>query len=128
MKKSVTALSIIFCGIIIFFSLFGERLYYSTKPKVVIDRPLRINDAVLLPEEAVVFEPDGSYIFTVEGSVGFSAEILTVTKVRLTSCEPDETGYLGEGYFAVKAEGYNGAPTVVRTSKKLRDGQRVIEE
>ena len=49
MKKAVPVLSILFCAIILFFSFFGEKLYYSTKPQVELDRPLRVNDMVLLP-------------------------------------------------------------------------------
>ena len=127
MKKAITAISIIFCVIIIFFSFFGEKLYYSTKPKVELDRPLRINDLILLPESAIFSEADGDYIFTVESEEGFSTEILTVTKVRLTRCEPDETGYFGDGYVMVEAEDYSNAPTVIRASKPLKDGQRVTE-
>ena len=128
MKKAVTAASVIFCAMIIFFTFFGEKLYYSTKPKVELERPLRMNDMILLPESAIFSEPDGNYIFTVESEEGFSAEILTVTKLRLTRCEPDESGYFGDGYVTVEAEGYSSAPTVVYSSKPLKDGQRVIEE
>ena len=128
MKKAVTAASVIFCAMIIFFTFFGEKLYYSTKPKVELERPLRMNDMILLPESAIFSEPDGDYIFTVESEKGFSAEILTVTKLRLIRCEPDESGYFGDGYVAVEAEGYSSAPTVVYSSKPLKDGQRVIEE
>lgn len=127
MRRIVTIVSLIFCGIIVFFSIMGENLYYSTKPKVEIERPTRVNGMILLPETAVFHEADGDYIFTVESEQGFSTEILTVTKIRLTSCEPDETGYFGDGYVFVEAEGYSNAPTVVWASDELHDGQRVIE-
>lgn len=127
MKKAVTVLSIIFCGIILFFSVMGERLYYSTKPKVEIDRPIRINEMILLPETAVFHEPDGDYIFAVDSEQGFSTEILTVTKIRLSRCEPDETGYFGEGYVIVESEEYSNSPTVIWASEELKDGQRVTE-
>ena len=108
MKKLVTAASVVFCAIIIFFSFFGEKLYYSTKPQVELDRPLRVND-------------------TVESEQGFSAEILTVTRIPLTRCEPDETGYFGDGYVLIEAEGYSSEPTVIWASEALEDGQRVVE-
>lgn len=127
MKKVVTIVSVIFCAVILFFSFMGEKLYYSTKPRVEIERPIRVNDKVILPETAVFHEADGDYIFTVEGEQGFSAEILTVTKIRLTSCQPDDMGYFGEGYVLVEAEEYHNAPTVVWSSENLRDGQRVTE-
>ena len=31
---TLTAISIAFCAVILFFTFFGERLYYDTKPKV----------------------------------------------------------------------------------------------
>lgn len=127
MKRIVTIVSLIFCGIIVFFSIMGENLYYSTKPKVEIERPTRVNGMILLPETAVFHEADGDYIFTVESEQGFSTEILTVTKIRLSCYEPDETGYFGEGYVFVEAEEYSNAPTVVWASEGLRDGQRVTE-
>ena len=128
MKKLVTAASIVFCAIILFFSFFGEKLYYSTKPQVELDRPLRVNDMVLLPEGAVFHEADGDCIYTVESEQGFSTEILTVTRIPLTRCEPDETGYFGDGYVLVEAEGYSSAPTVIWASEALEDGQRVVEK
>ena len=127
MKKLVTAASVVFCAIIIFFSFFGEKLYYSTKPQVELDRPLRVNDMVLLPEGAVFHEPDGDCIYTVGSEQGFSTEILTVTRIRLIRCEPDETGYFGDGYVLIEAEGYSSEPTVIWASEALEDGQRVVE-
>lgn len=128
MKRIVTIVSLIFCAIILFFSFMGEKLYYSTKPNVEVERPIRVNGMVLLPETAIFHEDDGDYIFTVENEQGFSTEILTVTKVRLTSCQPDDMGYSGEGYVAVEAEGYQSAPTVVWASEGLEDGEKVVEK
>lgn len=128
MKRIVTIVSLIFCAIILFFSFMGEKLYYSTKPNVEVERPIRVNGMVLLPETAIFHEDDGDYIFTVESEQGFSTEILTVTKVRLTSCHPDDMGYFGEGYTAVEAEGYQSAPTVVWASEGLEDGEKVVEK
>lgn len=128
MKRIVTIVSLIFCAIILFFSFMGEKLYYSTKPNVEVERPIRVNGMVLLPETAIFHEADGDYIFTVESEQGFSTEILTVTKVRLTSCQPDDMGYFGEGYVAVEAEGYQSAPTVIWASEGLEDGEKVVEK
>lgn len=128
MKRIVTIVSLIFCAIILFFSVKGEDLYYSTKPKVEIERPIRVNGSIILPDTAVFHEADGDYIFTVESEQGFSTEILTVTKIRLTSCEPDDMGYFGEGYVLVEAENYQNAPTVIWSSEGLRDGQRVTDK
>ena len=128
MKRIVTIVSLIFCAIILFFSFMGEKLYYSTKPNVEVERPIRVNGMVLLPETAIFHEDNGDYIFTVESEQGFSTEILTVTKVRLTSCQPDDMGYFGEGYVAVEAEGYQSAPTVVWASEGLEDGEKVVEK
>ncbi len=128
MKKIVTVVSLIFCGIIVFFSVMGEKLYYSTKPEVEVERPMRVNGMVLLPESAVFHQADGDYIFTVESEQGFSTEILTVTKIPLISCKPDETGYFGDEYVSVEAEGYQNAPTVVWASREPKDGEKVVEK
>ncbi len=127
MKRVVTVLAAFFCGIIVFFTFFGEKLFYSTKPHVEIARPQRINDLIILPETAVFHDADGDYIFTITAEEGFSAQLLTATKVRLTRCVPDETGYFGVGYVSVAAEGYSGALTVVRANSEPRDGERVVE-
>ncbi len=128
MRKAVIVFALIFCAIILFFSFMGENLYYSTKPKVEVDRPIWVNGSIILPETAVFHEDDGDYIFTVESEQGFSAELLTVTKIPLISCVPDEMGFFGEGYVLVEAEGYQNAPTVVWASEELKDGERVVEE
>lgn len=128
MKKIVTALALVFCAVIAFFTIFGERLYYSTKPVVEIDRPVRVDDMLLLPETAVFHEPDGDYIFAVESYQGFSTEIMTVTKIRLTHCEADEIGYMGDGYVLAQSEEYQRTPIVVRSSGSLKDGQMVTTE
>lgn len=128
MRRAVTVVSLIFCAIILFFSFMGEKLYYSTKPEVEVERPIRVNGCIILPDTAVFHEADGDYIFTVGSVQGFSVEILTVTKIRLTSCKPDDMGYFGEGYVLVEAEEYQNAPTVVWASEGLKDGERVVEE
>ncbi len=128
MKIIVTVISLIFCAIILFFSFMGENLYYSTKPEVEIERPMRVNGLVLLPETAVFHGEDGDYIFTVESMQGFSTEIMTVTKIPLISCVPDETGYFGDEYVAVEADGYQNTPTVVWASEEPTDGGRVVEK
>ena len=105
----------------------GERLFYSTKPTVEIDRPIRIGDRVFLPKTAVFKEEDGEYIYTVTVRQGFSAELLTVTRVRLLSSMEDDTGYLGEDYMIVEAEGYTNSPTVISSSRPLKDRDMVVE-
>lgn len=127
MKKLVSVLSILFLAAIVFFTLMGERLFYSTKPTVEIDRPIRIGDRVFLPKTAVFKEEDGEYIYTVTVRQGFSAELLSVTRVRLLSSMEDDTGYLGEDYMIVEAEGYTNSPTVISSSRPLKDGDMVVE-
>lgn len=127
MKKAVTLLALLFCGVIVFFSLMGEKLYYTTKPTVELERPVRVNDMVLLPESAIFHDDDGNYIFTITAETGFSTEILTVTKRPLISCQPDEIGWLGEGYVFVEAEDYRNELTVFKASEPLKDGMKVVE-
>ncbi len=126
MKKAVTVLSIIFSAVIVFFSIFGERLYYSTKPKVELERPLRIDGALLAPESAVFHDAGGSCIVCVESEQGFSVEILTTRKIRLAWVRPDSTGYY-EGYVLVQPQTDPTGPIVINSTRPLRGGQRVVE-
>lgn len=126
MKKVVLCLSIAFCLVIIFFTFFGESLYYSTNPAVELDRSFRVNDEMYLPEGAVFIEADGAYVYTVESQMGFSTEILTVTRHKLISYSYDESGYFNNYVIIVPEESINGL-FVVSTNKPLSDGMRVVE-
>lgn len=127
MKKVVLGLSIAFCLVIVFFTFFGESLYYSTNPEVELDYSFRVNEDMYLPKGAVFEEADGAYIYTVESQPGFSAEILTVVRHKLVSYSPDGTGYF-DGYVIVVPEERINGQFVVSSTEPLSDGMRVVEK
>lgn len=127
MKKAVLCLTVVFCLTILFFTFFGESLYYSTKPEVELERmTMDFNGSMYLPESAVFEEADGAYVYTVDSKEGFSTEILTVTRHRLIEYSPDETGYF-DGYVRIIPEEDVRGVFVVSSTKPLCDGARVVE-
>ena len=127
MKKAVVCLMAAFSLIIVFFTFFGESLYYSTKPEVELERmTMDFNGSMYLPESAVFEEADGAYVYTVDGERGFSTEILTVTRHKLKEYYPDETGYF-DGYVRIVPEEDVRGTFVVSSTKPLCDGARVVE-
>ena len=116
-----------FSFVIVFFTLFGECLYYSTKPEVELERmTMDFNGSMYLPESAVFEEADGAYVYTVDGENGFSTEILTVTRHKLIEYYPDDTGYFDGYVVVVPAEDIWGV-FVVSSTKPLYDGARVVD-
>lgn len=126
MKKAITVISVVFCGIIVFFSFMGERLYYLSKPKVVIDRPVKVDGELLVPRSAIIHDAGGYCIISVDVEKGFSTDILTARKIRLVSLRPYDNGYFGDDY-AVIAPGYSNGPIVISSSESIRGGQKVVE-
>lgn len=127
MKKAVLCLMAVFSLMIIFFTFFGENLYYSTKPEVELERmTMDFNGCMYLPESAVFEEADGAYIYTIDSEKGFSTEILTVTRHKLIEYYPDDTGYF-DGYVNVIPEEDVRGVFVISSTKPLRDGARVVE-
>ena len=127
MKIVVLCLTAFFCLTIIFFTFFGERLYYSTKPEVELERmTMDFNGSMYLPESAVFEEADGAYVYTVDSENGFSTEILTVTRHKLIEYYPDETGYF-DGYVAIVPEEDVRGVFVVSSTKPLHNGARVVD-
>ena len=117
---------LVFCLTILFFTFFGESLYYSTKPKVELDRAVGFGDGLYLPEGAVFEEPDGAYVYTADSENGFSTEILTVTRHKLIEYYPDDTGYF-DGYVKIVPEEDVRGVFVVSSTKPLRDGAMVVD-
>ena len=116
----------VFSLTIIFFTFFGESIYYSTKPEVELERATQMNDGIYLPESAIFEESDGAYVYTVDSENGFSTEILTVTRHKLIEYYPDDTGYF-EGYFKIVPEEDVRGVFVVSSTKPLYDGARVVD-
>ena len=126
MKKVVLCLMAFFCLTIIFFTAFGESLYYSTKPEVELEWAIQMNDGIYLPESAVFEEADGAYIYTLDSENGFSTEILTVTRHKVIEYLPDDTGYFA-GYVKIIPEEDVRGVFVVSSTKPLHDGARVVD-
>lgn len=127
MKKVVLCLSAVFSLTIIFFTFFGESLYYSTKPEIECERmTMDFNGKIYLPESAVFDESDGAYVYTVDSERGFSTDILTVTRHKLTEYHPDDTGYF-DGYVVIVPEEDIRGTFVVSSTKPLYDGARVVD-
>lgn len=126
MKKVVVCLMVAFSLVVVFFTFFGESLYYSTKPEVELDRAFGMNDGQYLPESAVFEEADGAYVYTLDSENGFSTEILTVARHKLIEYYPDDTGYF-DGYVVIVPEEDVRGAFVVYSSKPLHDGARVVD-
>ena len=127
MKKVILCLSAVFALTIIFFTFFGESLYYSTKAEVECERmTMDFNGMMYLPESAVFEEADGAYVYTVDSERGFSTEILTVTRHKLIEYRPDETGYF-DGYVVIVPEEDVRGVFVVSSTKPLCDGAKVVD-
>lgn len=126
MKKAVLFLMVVFALMIIFFTFFGESLYYSTKPEVELEHATQLDSGIYLPESAVFEEADGAYVYTVDGKEGFSTEILSVTRHKLIEYAPDDTGYF-DGYVKVIPEEDVRGVFVVSSTKPLYDGARVVD-
>ena len=126
MKKVVLCLTAVFALTIIFFTFFGESLYYSTKPEVELERATQLDSGIYLPESAVFEEADGAYVYTIDSEDGFSTEILTVTRHKLIEYYPDDMGYF-EGYVRIVPEEDLWGIFVVSSTKPLCDGARVVD-
>lgn len=123
MKKAVSIMIILFSAVIVFFSFFGERLYYLTKPKAVTYRVQNIwtdengNMKLLIPKECV---KEGGFVYVVTQTGGFSLTINTVSKK-----EVDITDSGSDGYVIVNKGLSLGDMLVVDASEELRDGDRI---
>lgn len=127
MKKAVLGLSILFCLVIVFFTFFGESLYYLTNPCVELDRSFRVNEEMYLPEGAIFEEDDGIFVYTAESQIGFSTEIITVTRHKVLTYSHDDSGYF-DGYVKITLEERVNGIFVVSSSEPLKEGMRVVEK
>lgn len=123
MKKVVSIMMILFSAVIVFFSFFGERLYYLTKPDAVIYRVQSIwtdengDMKLLIPKECV---KESGYVYVVTQTGGFSLTINTVSKKAV-----DITDSRNDGYVIVNKGLSLGDMLVVEVSEELRDGDRI---
>lgn len=122
MKKAVTVLMIIFCVIILFFTFFGETLFYKCKPQVestgaVYTVSLSGSDRYMpVPTECLA---DGKYVYVINLTPGFSADIAYVERREIVFDELDKA------YIAVTDGIRNGERLVLKTDRPIKDGDKV---
>lgn len=123
MKKVVAVMMILFCAVIVFFSFFGERLYYLTKPDAVIYRVQSIwtdengDMKLLIPKECV---KESGYVYVVTQTGGFSLTINTVSRREVDIADAERGDY-----FIVNKGLSLGDMLVMESSEELRDGDRI---
>lgn len=122
MKRIITIIMALFCAVILFFTFFGETIFYDAKPQVTVHSvySMHLEDgssAPMIPKECLV---DGKYIYVVSFTQGFSALICTVEMREVVTQEYDDL-YL----FVVKGYLRNGEKVVSSTDRELSDGDKV---
>ena len=127
MRKAAIVFSALFWLIIIFFTFFGSTLYDITKPSVYAEFPTEMNGRLYLPKSAIFEENGGFYVYALSAETGFSREIYSVTRHAVSDIQPDDTGYFS-GYVRVETYDRVGGAVVMKLTKPLYDGERVIRE
>ncbi len=116
MKKIVLAITILFWGIIIFFSIYGETLFVESVPKVTINGVYSVmsedGTTTKLVQKSGVFE--GKYVYTVNEMMGFSTTLRYLQRHEVEVAEYDEHSYIlvsgGEGIRRYINSIENGEP------------------
>ena len=120
MKRIVTILMLVFCAIILFFTLFGETLFYEAKPQVTTHTTYTImtetGEYKTIPKECLV---DNGYVYVITYTQGFSAEITSVEKREIVFTELDENN------IAVTEGLRNGERLVLTTDRSIENGDKV---
>ena len=124
MKKTVTVIMILFSAVIVFFSVYGEALYYSTKPDVTVYRAQNVwtdengKIKLIIPKSCIV---DGEYVYTISQTQGFSLIISTLCKkeIEVSEYEPNELMVIVENGLEM------GTLIVLDAEGDLSDGIRV---
>ena len=123
MKNTVAVIMILFSAVIVFFSVYGEALYYSTKPDVTVYRVQNVwtdeNGVMkpIIPKECVY---EGVYVYVVTQTSGFSLTINTVSKKEVEIADADTDDYI------IVDNGLSlGEVIVAKMSEELQDGDRV---
>lgn len=127
MKRAATAVFALFWAAMIFFTAFGDRLYYAFKPRVKVDEVISFDGGAYLPKSAVFEEADGDYVYALKSEAGFSRVIYTVIREKIIGYSPDDSGYF-DGWVKIEAEGGLRGVFVISSSKPLFDGAKVIWE
>lgn len=123
MKKTVAVMTTLFSAIIIFFSVYGETLYYATKPDVAVYRVQNVwtdeNGVMkpMIPKECLY---ESEYVYIVTQTSGFSLTINTISKKEVYITDADT-----EDYVIVDRGLSYGDMIVLKSSEELRDGDRI---
>lgn len=120
MKKVVTIVMALFCAVILFFTFFGETLFYKAKPQVTIAYTYTVmaEDGEYKPLPAECVTSDGC-VYVVNLTSGFSAQIATAEKREIAYWQLDDET------VAVTFGLRNGEKIVVSSDRAFSDGDRV---
>lgn len=124
MKKRLhLGILLLFGGMIIFFTLFGHKLHYSTKAKVELITPTTYIDGdemfLGIPKSACI---DGKcYVVVPEAAFN-----LTLYKVVETAVELEEPSGVYDRYYKVVSGLGARDQIVLKSDRKLKDGDYVI--
>lgn len=124
MRKIITAVMLLFTAVIVFFTFYGEKLYYATKPQVTLSDIETAWGELYLPESAVYEENDEKYVYTVESEGGFSMTIMRARRYKLKECESSE---MYQGYVRIVfEENVRERRFITASTKELGDGVRIV--
>lgn len=125
MKKALTICVALFSAVIIFFSLFGERIYYATKPhvkeyRVTASTSMDSGETYMLVPKSCVSEDGKVYILS--SQAGFSLTISTVTEREVVT-EPFDW----DKSLLIAISGVShGDVLASNPDRELKDGARVV--
>jgi hypothetical protein len=123
-KRIQFAVLILFTIVILFFTFFGETLYYATKPHVRITAPTLYT----IDGERIVSIPHSAYfdgiVYLIEYEASFS---VTLSRVRAVEVEVAEYRTWDNNYIVLS--GLEARDTIVRSvDRELKDGEYVVIE
>lgn len=112
----------LFCAVILFFTFFGEMLFYEAKPQVTTHSVYSMytpdgNTAPIIPKECLI---NGKFIYVVTYTQGFSAEICSAEMREVVTQEYDD-GYL----LVIEGDLRNGEKVIVTADRPFSDGDKV---
>lgn len=110
----------LFCAVILFFTFFGETLFYKAKPQVTTAYTYTVmaEDGEYKPLPAECVTPDGC-VYVVNVTSGFSAQIATAEKREIDYRQfDDET-------VAVTFGLRNGEKVILSSDRPFSDGDKV---
>lgn len=111
-----------FCAVILFFTFFGETLFYKCKPQVEatgsVYSVMTDGSAIYMPVPIECLA-DGKYVYVISVTPGFSADIAYVERREIVFDRLDEA------YIAVTGGIRNGERLVLSADRPVADGDKV---